>query len=246
MALVGAFRCADLAYAVKQRYLRSSGRTTLTRKLTLSTSEWVSSEEPSDTKYLLLKRPEEGLLAGMWELPSQDLQAGSRRRERVSALQTLLERAVADAPSLSSATDLEPVVHKFSHITRTYIPVYVTVSSPSPPTMLLPDAKAAWRDASSVLQSNIPGAIKTIFTNFRQPSGASSSKGKKRGRTGGGSSMAATGQKSVSRFFSKPVQKPSPESARRASARSQQGATAKESPRARKVRVIAISDSEED
>lgn len=205
--------------------------------------EWRDSKVNRDGKYLLLKRPEEGLLAGMWELPSRDLESGSTLEERLAALKTCLKRALKTPIDLTDHRELDTVVHKFSHITRSYIPHHVRIESEQLPEPKLPASQALWVDADTLLKSNIPGAIKTIFTDFHSDGSKSATSKKKVPRKRKNVSELASDQKSLSHFFTKPsassTAKKEP-STLKASAE----APNSDPPKPRKVRVIA--DSEDD
>ncbi|GAA6003037.1 hypothetical protein JCM10207_001957 [Rhodosporidiobolus poonsookiae] len=125
--------------------------------------EWVRSGREGDEeerKVLLFKRPEKGLLAGLFEFPSVDLPPStpSTAKPRSKHLTSLL-RLLLDDDDLSSAltssssspsdpasngalrilerTALPPVEHVYSHMKRTYFAerLVLSSSSSSPPAL---------------------------------------------------------------------------------------------------------------
>lgn len=70
----------------------------------------------SESKFLIVQRPENGLLAGLWEFPNVQLKSDTNHI-------TTVEQFVCDEISLSTAGKLEElgeVIHKFSHCHHTY------------------------------------------------------------------------------------------------------------------------------
>lgn len=207
----------------------------------MTRTEWQPSTESQKKEYLLLKRPERGLLAGMWELPSCDLDTESESAERLTALQAVLKKAVSTPVKLANHRELDTVIHKFSHITRSYKPIHVSVISKQRPELHLSKSKAVWLDAESVLSSNIPGAIKTVFTHFLN-SGATKG-GKKRKAPGGKSSkLVDKSQKSLSGFFVK--RQDGKKTEQSVSSKVETSQESVSPSKARKVRVIADSDED--
>lgn len=77
-------------------------------------------EEGSDSKYLLVKRPEEGLLAGLWEFPSVLLEGEAGLTSRRKAIDSFLIKSFGlDMRKSCKVVLREEVgvyVHIFSHI----------------------------------------------------------------------------------------------------------------------------------
>ena len=86
---------------------------------------------PEGIVTLLRKRPDSGLLAGMWEFPSLEL-AGDEKtgdaRIASAAIRLLKDLTLAAHPT----TPLHPVRHAFTHLHATYHPV-ICLSHPAPP-----------------------------------------------------------------------------------------------------------------
>ena len=72
-------------------------------------------------RMMLVKRPEKGLLAGMWEFPSVEVAPPGARSAAAAALQHLATFGLSGRP----AGLLTPVRHAFSHLRAIYHPVVV-------------------------------------------------------------------------------------------------------------------------
>ncbi|GAA5910346.1 hypothetical protein JCM5296_000564 [Sporobolomyces johnsonii] len=155
--------------------------------------EWVPSGEEggkeAGTKVLLIKRPEKGLLAGLFEFPAVDLPASpspsstpkSRARLLNALLPTLLdvpEPSILSSPSpdidrnkltVLSRTPLPPVTHVYSHMIRTYHAERVVLTSPSLPSFVAAPSAANKSSKSSkskddevTLVQSLPGRGKWV------------------------------------------------------------------------------------
>ncbi|GAA5881598.1 hypothetical protein JCM8547_002315, partial [Rhodosporidiobolus lusitaniae] len=146
--------------------------------------EWVEDgkEDEGDEgrKVLLFKRPEKGLLAGLFEFPAIDLPfsaSGSTPKSRAKLLDALLP-VLLDIPDLSSTltssssppsstgvtvlsrTTLPPVKHIYSHKSVTYFAARIVLSSPSLPSLhtSLSAPKSKVKDSDGeVLPQSLPG-----------------------------------------------------------------------------------------
>ncbi|CAL0318076.1 unnamed protein product [Lupinus luteus] len=80
----------------------------------------VLDENPSTSKFILVKRPDEGLLAGLWEFPSAPLDGETvslARREAVNQfLKNVLKIDTKKTCNIVSREDVGEFVHIFSHI----------------------------------------------------------------------------------------------------------------------------------
>ncbi|KWU41321.1 DNA glycosylase [Rhodotorula sp. JG-1b] len=144
--------------------------------------EWVpkgaADATDEERQVLLVKRPEKGLLAGLFEFPAIDLapedsplKASARSLRLDKLVRSLIDtsncllRSPEDANdgALVSRTSLPTVTQVYSHITRTYLAERVVLSSPSLPP-LRPAAKRAPADSAAVVQSRA-GAAKWVPTS---------------------------------------------------------------------------------
>ncbi|GAA6051115.1 hypothetical protein JCM3770_004722 [Rhodotorula araucariae] len=146
--------------------------------------EWVpTADAPGDEerKVLLVKRPEKGLLAGLYEFPAVDLPPAtastpaSRTAHLTTLLPTLLDlpsslfsTSPSPSPADSSAprtvlrAALPPVTQIYSHITRTYHAERLVLSSPSPPTLLPAPAGEPEDGEGATLSQSLPGRAKWV------------------------------------------------------------------------------------
>ncbi|GAA5853736.1 hypothetical protein JCM5353_003452 [Sporobolomyces roseus] len=122
--------------------------------------EWQPAGDESGEegkKVLVMKRPEKGLLAGLFEFPSIDLpptststSTGLSKSDRtllLSFLRTLIKlpknvtftpstTTLNDSISVITSKEFEPVIHVYSHIIRTYKTIRIVLSSNQLPTLL--------------------------------------------------------------------------------------------------------------
>ncbi|CAH1243550.1 MUTYH [Branchiostoma lanceolatum] len=80
----------------------------------------VSCAAGSETKFLIVQRPETGLLAGLWEFPSVQLDSQSETRK--SLIDSYLKETIGlTFGDVERRTHVGEVVHIFSHIHQTYM-----------------------------------------------------------------------------------------------------------------------------
>ncbi|GAA6007004.1 A/G-specific adenine glycosylase [Rhodotorula paludigena] len=150
--------------------------------------EWVPSEHfvgEEGRMVLLVKRPEKGLLAGLYEFPAVDLPpeeassstSSSRTKHLNSLLTTLLEipsstfrssdqtSSSTSTPRVISRKTLPEVVHVYSHITRTYLSERIVLVSPSPPALrpaASPSPSKKGDDGKAPLVQSLAGRAKWV------------------------------------------------------------------------------------
>ncbi|OMO96858.1 hypothetical protein CCACVL1_04751 [Corchorus capsularis] len=85
-------------------------------------SQGISQQTKSDSKFLLVKRPDEGLLAGLWEFPSITLDEEADIAVRRKLIDQLLKKSFRLNPhkncDIISREFVGEFVHIFSHIRR--------------------------------------------------------------------------------------------------------------------------------
>ncbi|HEX6589007.1 MAG TPA: A/G-specific adenine glycosylase [Longimicrobiales bacterium] len=91
-------------------------------------------------RLLLRRRPERGMLAGMWEFPSTELRAGDDAEDAARELATSLVGG-----SIRAVAPLAPVEHVFSHRRETYHPFVIHVA----------DARAATSPCAFVARGDL-------------------------------------------------------------------------------------------
>lgn len=69
-----------------------------------------------------MKRPDQGMLAGMWAFPEREVAGGSDKTEAAKSIASAM-----GAVPLREPRALEPVEHAFSHVLATYLPVVIPV-----------------------------------------------------------------------------------------------------------------------
>ncbi|XP_076857400.1 uncharacterized protein LOC143511708 [Brachyhypopomus gauderio] len=117
-------------------------------------------ETKVETLYLLTKRPNTGLLAGMWELPSVLLEEGIPEEKHRTLLSAEVQRILGTSPDEESFQYLGEVIHFFSHIHQTYV-VYrarVGVSSEGDR-----EAIIHWLSASDLQEAAVSTGVKKIM-----------------------------------------------------------------------------------
>ena len=139
--------------------------------------EYATAVAVADGAVLLVKRPETGLLAGMWEFPAVRLGDGERpgRRSVATAALRLLEDFGLRG---RLAARLDPVRHAFTHLHATYRPVVVTLpgmpGAPHPPRTASASGAdddgprdAAWADPARLDDFALPVAQQRIAALVR-------------------------------------------------------------------------------
>ncbi|KAL1936584.1 hypothetical protein VTP01DRAFT_718 [Rhizomucor pusillus] len=155
------------------------------------------------SKFLLSKRPETGLLAGLWEFPCMELEnQDSTYEERKARASSFLKEKFGliienDEPSAIIRKDLGNVVHLFSHIRKVYHLEWIQVSTSIADTCVLSET-TKWIDADELKDAPIPTALKKAIKIMEQHR---SGKSAKKPKTSKSSLAAATGSKSITSFF---------------------------------------------
>lgn len=195
----------------------------------------------------MTKRAEGGLLAGMWEMPSCEMEGGTSRSQRLDALQDALAEVLKDVKvDTKTSRSMEMVTHKFSHITRSYYPCFLSMSTDALPRLNSTASQAKWVPRDAVGSTNIPGAIKTIWNEFQ--SGGRPAKRKSTATSAPSKRKAVqdASQKQISRFFTRPdgdaASTRKVDSAARSEPQPNPVSPAESSGKKRKVRVIEESE----
>ncbi|KAI9499538.1 NUDIX domain-containing protein, partial [Zychaea mexicana] len=115
-----------------------------------------------DSKFLISKRPDTGLLAGLWEFPSLELGSltTTYNERAVKASDYLCERYDLDITAkgaVSQRQDLGNVVHLFSHIRKVYHVEWIHVSEG---TVVDDKEQVKWVTSDELKTSPIPTGLK--------------------------------------------------------------------------------------
>ncbi|XP_042535729.1 adenine DNA glycosylase isoform X2 [Dipodomys spectabilis] len=124
--------------------------------------------------FLLVQRPNSGLLAGLWEFPSITLKPSEQHQRKAKALLQELKSWVGPLPD-TSLRHLGEVIHTFSHIKLTYLVYGVILEGQTPKT--LPPA-ARWLTREEFHTAAVSTAMKKVFQMYEDQPG--SCKGSKR------------------------------------------------------------------
>ncbi|ORX36845.1 DNA glycosylase [Kockovaella imperatae] len=119
--------------------------------------EWRSD---TDRRWLFTKRPDKGLLAGLYEPPTTPIPPDStstdRERLALESLSTYVQLTQSPTPRYIAS-----VPHIFSHINMTYHVVHVLVEPP--PGTTLPPTTGIWYDADTVESANVGTGVKKVW-----------------------------------------------------------------------------------
>ncbi|KAI8332900.1 DNA glycosylase [Chlamydoabsidia padenii] len=109
-------------YAVTRYPVKADKKPPRDEECAVCILEKLPSLKDGESVYLISKRPDKGLLAGLWEFPSLELGATkttfTERSKRATAF--LKEDYQVDLTEVMTRTDLDNVVHLFSHIRKVY------------------------------------------------------------------------------------------------------------------------------
>ncbi len=195
---------------------------------------WAVTVVESAGRFLLLKRPSSGLLAGQWEFPSVQLKIeadagagagagagaeaaeGDGRRRRTQVVDGFLERLLSSARS--ARRDLGPKVHVFSHIKHTMLVDHLVltpadgdgVGDSDPLPHVSHDREHRWAARAQLEAANRKAEDSVpLTTGMRKVFamlGAKAAKKRKKA-TGSAAAAAAVKTRSISSFFTKKKQK---------------------------------------
>ncbi|KAI8148757.1 DNA glycosylase [Fennellomyces sp. T-0311] len=120
-------------------------------------------QSKTSSKFLISKRPETGLLAGLWEFPSLELESldttyDVRSKKASGFLQERYGIDVEETKGLERH-DLGNVVHLFSHIRKVYHVEWIHLSCANEDG-LLDDEQVKWVDGDELKKSPIPTGLK--------------------------------------------------------------------------------------
>ena len=149
--------------------------------------------KPSDKKsgkYLLVKRPQGGLLAGLWEFPLQSVDGEAKGSDRRRAMNTLLKELLGDKAELTTVKKDEgatsagkagegvslqaierksvgEVVHVFSHIRMT-MHVESLILEGAVPAVVESGSEVQWLTEEELGAKGLTSGVKKVFKLYTQ------------------------------------------------------------------------------
>ncbi|KAH8835960.1 DNA glycosylase [Flagelloscypha sp. PMI_526] len=122
--------------------------------------EWKSLKDVAERQVLLVKRPEKGLLAGLFEFPALPNATGKEKMKDVPS--KLLPSLIDFRPAMiKSAHELGDVLHLFSHIRKVYRAQHVLLESETLPAVKIAGCK--WVKWDEVGKANIGTGIGKVW-----------------------------------------------------------------------------------
>lgn len=114
-------------------------------------------------QFLVFQRTQKGLLAGLWEFPSADIEASGDclAPPKADIVQHLRDSHSVKVTSVDKKMYLGEVVHIFSHIHQTYLVTLVTVAEKS--VSVSSDQPSRWLTEEELGEAAIPTAMKKVF-----------------------------------------------------------------------------------
>ncbi|ORX59601.1 DNA glycosylase [Hesseltinella vesiculosa] len=160
--------------------------------------------------YLISKRPEQGLLAGLWEFPSVELAIHKKKsiyaaRSKQNA-EYLKQRYQLDLADLDAACqDLDHVVHLFSHIRKVYYIEWVRITSTEQePSLSQHDghpSESKWIPEADLKTAPIPTGLKKALKLLDKAKSVKHSSAKRRQPTS--KTTPSNTNASITSFFTK-------------------------------------------
>ncbi|CAN9500512.1 unnamed protein product [Ophioblennius macclurei] len=135
-------------------------------------------------KYLLVQRPNKGLLAGLWEFPSIPLEEESSAKKQKRALCDEINRLLATHLTDSLLQYVGEVLHIFSHISQTNVVYSISLTESE---IQAQTENAQWLSKSALQEAAVSTGQKKIFKLYDSvdgPKEKSDKSGKARKQTG--------------------------------------------------------------
>lgn len=116
-----------------------------------------------EAEYLLVQRPQTGLLAGMWEFPSMLLEKDCAEKERADIVCSRLQAFTNREMSGKEPQFVGEVVHIFSHIHQTYLVFFLSDDLSKSLFVKDEESEGRWVTRKKFLESAVPTAMKKIL-----------------------------------------------------------------------------------
>ncbi|XP_075037740.1 adenine DNA glycosylase [Mixophyes fleayi] len=130
------------------------------------TCVWERRGSVGEMEYLLVQRPQTGLLAGMWEFPSMLLEKDHTVEERGCIVRSRLQDVTGRQVPVEELRFAGEVVHIFSHINQTYLVYFLSLNHPESACIKGEDTEHPmyrWVTRELFLDSAVSTAMKKIM-----------------------------------------------------------------------------------
>jgi A/G-specific adenine glycosylase len=114
-------------------------------------------------EYLLHRRPDTGLLAGLWEFPCVDLTTD--KDDDPHGMKHFHSLYPSHKLSQGHFQFLNSIVHLFSHIRKTY---HITIIRIQANTQLKSDTQHVWTTEQTMIEYGKSSAMKKAFQQFKR------------------------------------------------------------------------------
>lgn len=123
----------------------------------------------SESRYLIVQRPNKGLLAGLWEFPNVTIQKDWSETRVISELNNFLkEEMILDLDGISNQKRIGEVNHIFSHIHHNYIVHYCCYSIVATATLTATGRLCRWVSRQDFQDAAVSTAMRKVFTTYEQ------------------------------------------------------------------------------
>ncbi|XP_046566760.1 adenine DNA glycosylase-like isoform X1 [Haliotis rubra] len=163
------------------------------------TSVCVLCKKCSDGKhrFLIVQRPKKGLLAGLWEFPSEAMEKDKKAPDMLDIIDSKYNTSIEVVHERHSVGE---VVHIFSHIHQTYSVEAVTVMEEKVEAEMVSDEKR-WVTKEEFLEAAVSTAMKKIFKAYEKSLDDSIKVNKRKRQSSSDDSSNKKKQMSLNSFF---------------------------------------------
>nr|XP_019046116.1 A/G-specific adenine glycosylase [Kwoniella bestiolae CBS 10118]OCF25046.1 A/G-specific adenine glycosylase [Kwoniella bestiolae CBS 10118] len=125
--------------------------------------EWRR-ENDDERKWLFVKRPEKGLLAGLFEPPTTPVPISSTSSRCLEASMKALKDYIDIQPEMGEHRYVSSIPHIFSHINMTYhIHHSIITTPPSPSVLPTASRQGVWLSEEEVVHANVGTGVKKVW-----------------------------------------------------------------------------------
>ncbi|KAK6910252.1 A/G-specific adenine glycosylase [Kwoniella mangroviensis CBS 8507] len=143
--------------------MRKEKKTSRSEEESVLVLEWRG-ESDDDRKWLFVKRPEKGLLAGLFEPPTSPVPTSSSPSKCLAASLNSLQDYLESSAEVGTHRYVSSIPHIFSHINMTYHIHHSVITSPAPPPILASAPRSTvWLDKVEVDHANVGTGVKKVW-----------------------------------------------------------------------------------